>query len=231
MDILALTNTLKIPAYSNKRCDTIGMDSFEQCFRIKHFTNYPKFDYHFNSLGYRTSEPETWTGREILVIGDSFTLGLGCAADDIYSTKLQHTLNYPVLNFSLNGASNDWIARRFCDLLNFFDPPAVVIHYTFSHRREQDRSDWFDDERTLCEPTHSDTENFDNWQTNYQTICATGCNLVHSFIPNWHTQKVDYTGMVAPISMLDFARDSFHYGPKTHLYLTTLLADELRRFL
>jgi hypothetical protein len=139
-----------------------------------------------------------------------------------------------VLNFSLNGASNDWMARKLQQLLTVFQPRAIIIHYTFSHRRERPQTDWHDDERTECEPFYSSKENYQNWLTNFNTIQSLSGNikLIHSFIYNWHDQPVDYlklgNDVIPPITQLDFARDGFHYGPLTHRALadqiTSLLA-------
>ena len=232
MDRNSFYKTIKIPSYSDLTCSALGLDSPDHCFDQKHYKQYPQFEYKFNSLGYRTVDPTTWTGKEILVLGDSFTLGLGCSAEDIYTSQLEKTLNYPVLNFSLNGASNDWINRKLGQLLEFFDPPAVVVHYTFSHRRECPREDWFDDERTMCDPLPSAAENYNNWHENFKSICNQNCNVVHSFITDWHPEPVSYDNkMIPPIKKIDLARDGFHYGPRTHQAITNLLADELRQFL
>lgn len=53
-----------------------------------------------------------------------------------------------------------------------------------------------------------------------------------SFIPNWHTEPIDYALMprlvIPPIKVSDVARDGFHYGINTHRMIaqqfTTLLA-------
>jgi hypothetical protein len=224
-----LAQTVSIPYYANMVCNTIGLDSLEHCFDKNYFKSYPSdIVYKFNSMGYRTSEQ--YTGNEILAIGDSFTVGLGVNVEDTWPAQLSAMLNYPVLNFSLNGASNDWIARRAVELLEFFNPKALIVHYTFSHRRERSFPDWQDDERTECEPGYTDKENLINWQENFKKINNLTVPIVHSFIPNWHNQPVDLwiTNVIQPTNQIDRARDGFHYGTQTHLMLakqiTNLLA-------
>jgi hypothetical protein len=224
---------LKIDRYANLVSDTLGMDCEQHCFNPLYYRQYPhQVLYQFNELGFRTQSPNQMQGNEILAIGDSFTLGLGVAQCHTWSAQLAQELNYPVLNFSLNGASNDWMVRKTSQLLTVFSPRCIVVHYTFSHRRERPFPDWHDDERTECEPLYSDQENYQNWQQAFDYFSSLGVPVVHSFISDWHTQPVDYAQLpgkvISPMSKIDLARDGFHYGVETHRRLakkiTSLLA-------
>jgi hypothetical protein len=210
-------------------CSELGLDSAR--YAGKRFDQYGTVQYKFNSLGFRTHELGELDSESVVVFGDSFTLGLGVNASERFSDIMQQQLNRKVFNISLNGASNNWIARRVADVLELVTPWAIVIHYTFSHRREHADTSWHDDERTLCEATHSDQENYASWQQNFESISKQSCKIVHSFIPNWHPGKVEYPVMqnlLLPCTIQDRARDGFHYGIKTHQYLaqqfTSLLA-------
>jgi hypothetical protein len=214
--------TIGIPDYANMSCDTLGLDSLEHCFDKQHFLSYGPVLYDFNELGYRHSNHLAYCGDEILAIGDSFTLGLGVNQSDTWPEQLSQLLDYPVLNFSLNGASNDWIARKTELLLKYFSPRCVIVHYSFSHRREGKQSDWTDAERTLCDANHSDQENQKNWQSNRDRLiqaCGT-TPLIHTAIVNWHTESIP--GVLVP-AQTDWARDRFHYGPITHRQFATSL--------
>jgi hypothetical protein len=227
---------INIPFYANLQTNTLGMDSKQHCFNAELFDASPPVSYQFNQVGFRTHSIDHFDPNAILVLGDSFTLGLGVNGADRFSDIIEQRTGHQVLNFSLNGASNDWIARKLQQLLTVFQPRAIVVHYTFSHRRERPNLDWLDDERTECEPFYSGQENFDNWTANFNRICvlAKDTKLVHSFIPIWHDKSVGYTrfgnNVLAPCPQLDCARDGFHYGPLTHQLLadkiTSLLADE-----
>jgi len=223
---------IAIPYYQGMQCSEFGMDSRAQCLDKKWFDQYSDtVSYQFNSVGYRTHE--SIDPGCVLVIGDSFTLGLGVNAEQRYTDILEQQLGHQVANFSLNGASNDWIARKLSQLLTILQPRAVIVHYTFSHRRERPHPDWHDDERTECEPFYSSDENFDNWMTNFSLICKVTGNikLIHSFIPNWHDQEIDYDklgkNIIPPIPMLDRARDNFHYGLRTHRALAAAITNLL----
>ena len=224
---------IHIPFYANLQTDSLGMDSRAHCFDHRRFDQHPPVSYQFNQVGFRTHSVDKFEHNAILVLGDSFTLGLGNNTQERYTDLLEQQLLHQVLNFSLNGASNDWIARKLQQLLQLFQPKAIVIHYTFSHRRERPQPDWHDDERTECEPLYSSEENYQNWFTNFQTIQALAgdTKLVHSFITNWHDQPVDYAelgaDLIPPMTQLDFARDGFHYGPRTHLELANKITSLL----
>lgn len=225
---------IAIPFYVNLQTASLGIDSVDHCFDRQRFDRHPLVHYEFNSIGFRTHPVDQFQSNAILVLGDSFTLGLGNNIAERFTDILEKQLSHQVLNFSLNGASNDWIARKLQQLLKLFQPRAIVIHYTFSHRRERPRTDWHDDERTECEPFYSPQQNYQNWFINFNTIQALAgkTQLIHSFICDWHDQPVDYstlgTNIILPLAKLDLGRDGFHYGPQTHQALadklTTLLA-------
>ena len=227
--ICPLKQNISIPSYANLRCNTLGLDSIEHCLRKSHYESFGDVNYLFNELGYRMGSQ--YHQNSILAIGDSFTLGLGVNVDDTWPVQLSKILNYPVLNFSLNGASNDWIARRTSELLEFFSPKAVIVHYTFSHRRENENTSWHDDERTECDAVHTEIENYNNWKTRFLQICNLNVPVVHSFIPNWHTSSIDYsvmgTNVMAPMPKIDLARDGFHYGIATN----QLVAEKIAKLL
>jgi lysophospholipase L1-like esterase len=232
---------ISIPFYANLQTDILGMDSKEHCFGPELFDTWPPVTYQFNEIGFRTHSVNQFKSDAILVIGDSFTLGLGVNSVDRFSDVIEQHTGHQVLNFSLNGASNDWISRKLQQLLPLFRPRAIIVHYTFSHRRERPFEDWHDDERTECEPFYSSEENYQNWLTNFDNIykLAGDTKLIHSFITNWHDIYIDYQqfgpNILPPQTQLDYARDGFHYGSRTHRLIadkiTSLLGDELHQSL
>jgi hypothetical protein len=213
-----LEQDLKIPRYADLKCESLGHDSLANCFDRNLFESFGTVSYQFNEIGYRTKSVKKFTGREILAIGDSFTLGLGVNAVDRWSDQLEILTGLSVLNFGLNGASNDWIARRINSLLNWFSPTYIIVHWSFSHRREAKQPTWFDDERTECKPVYTSQENFNNWLHNFQIIHYE--KILHTAIPGWH-DDFDYHlwPVIKPIQPIDLARDGFHYGPLTHRLL------------
>ena len=225
---------LQITKYANYQTQFLATDFENCCFNKKHFHSFPyQVDYHFNSLGYREYPIEKYQSDCIIVVGDSAVMGIGLPFELTLAKQIENFCNHQVLNFSMCGASNDWIHRKLKIILKYFQPKAVIIHYTFSHRREHSNHTWTDDERTLCDPFHSSDEKYQNWLDNHQQInmMLEKIPACYSFIPNWHDKPISYNNFLEPIKVIDKARDYFHYGPKTtrllakmiHSKLTTLL--------
>lgn len=130
-----------LPSYQNKIYVELGMDDYKFCIDKKHFISYPyNIRYKFNDRGYRDLDwPEDidQLKRAIWCIGDSFTLGLGSPLEHTWPYLLQKETNRRIINVSLNGASNNWISRKTLDILNIICPDTVVIHWSYTHRREK----------------------------------------------------------------------------------------------
>jgi hypothetical protein len=136
---------LVIPELANQFCLHSGIDSLEQCLDKKHFKSYAyDLHYHFNSRGFRDAEwPDTpiELKNSIWCVGDSFTVGIGSPRSHTWSYLLQEVTKKTTVNVSMNGASNNWIARRTCEILKNIQPDLVVIHWSYDHRRELSEGD------------------------------------------------------------------------------------------
>jgi hypothetical protein len=232
---LTFLQSLCISRYANITCDEFGTDTLKTCYNKHHFKSYPhKITYQFNEIGFREKSISEFRGDEILAIGDSGVLGIGLPAHFAWPAVVSNKLNYPVLNFGLAGASNDWMVRKTKDLLQWFKPKAIVVYYTFSHRRERPNHDWSDDQRTECEALYSDEEDYQNWKQAFDYFSSLPVPVVHGFGYNWHPHPVDVSGLgltvPPPINVIDRARDGFHYGIATSQSvaekITSLLAAE-----
>ena len=131
-----------LPSRQNQICAESGMDSLDGCPDKKHFKNYPhKIEYRHNSRGFRDTEwPDTITELQdsIWCIGDSFTVGLGSPLTHTWPNILQNKLNRRCINVSLDGASNNWIARHARAIINEIKPKNLIVQWSYSHRREAD---------------------------------------------------------------------------------------------
>lgn len=114
------------------------MDSIEHCFDVRHFQNYPfDIEYRYNSRGFRDSEwPDDLTDT-IWCMGDSFTVGVGQPFAHIWPQVLSKHSHKRTINFSMDGASNNWIARRTLDIIRMVDPKNIVIMWSYVERRER----------------------------------------------------------------------------------------------
>jgi hypothetical protein len=113
------------------------MDMPEHCWQPQHFNTYPHtVIYQFNSRGFRDDEWPQDLDQAIWCLGDSFTVGFGSPREHTWPWLLgEHTL-LRTINISMDGASNDWIARRGCQILSAVKPELLVIQWSYTHRRE-----------------------------------------------------------------------------------------------
>jgi len=96
-------------------------------------------EYKYNSWGYRTKEFSKLNDDYILVLGCSFTEGIGLHYDDIWSTKLAKELNMDVFNLSIGGSGSDVTFYNTILFHNFLLkngklPKYVVYQWTFENR-------------------------------------------------------------------------------------------------
>lgn len=178
---------------ANQRWQYSGIDSPENCFDKKHFESYPHdIEYLFNSRGYRDQEWPTELAQlksAIWCIGDSFTVGLGLPETYTWPNMLQQAVRTRTINVSMDGASNDWIARKTIDVLQQISPRTIVIHWSYIHRAELDDVTLSDEDRRL----HFDNSTFLETESKLKFIdlvkqvesAKQSTNVIHSFIPNF----------------------------------------------
>jgi len=148
----------------NARWDYSGMDSIEDCFNKKHFKNYPHtVKYVYNSRGFRDAEwPESIEELKnaIWCIGDSFTVGLGSPLEHTWPYLLQQQTGRRCINVSMDGASNDWIARKTQAIIKEINPTDIVIMWSYTHRRENKNLLLSDESRRIWAVPDGDIVNF-----------------------------------------------------------------------
>jgi hypothetical protein len=137
-----MLNSTKIISRQNESSEFSGMDCFEHCFDKKHFQSYPyTISYQYNSRGFRDAEwPSEHLEEAIWCIGDSFTSGIGLPWAHTWPQILQKKTNCRTINISLDGASNNWIARHANEIIKEIQPKYLIIQWSYSHRREADIS-------------------------------------------------------------------------------------------
>ena len=129
-----------LPTRQNQIWTESGIDSLDDCLDKKHFKSYPyPIEYRYNSRGYRDAEwPEDVSELEnaIWCFGDSFTVGIGSPVEHTWAHLLQQHTNRRVINISMDGASNNWISRKAVEVLQLIKPKIIILHWSFTHRRE-----------------------------------------------------------------------------------------------
>jgi hypothetical protein len=128
---------LYLPSRVNQHWLESGIDSLELCPNREHFLSYPhKVEYHYNSRGFRDAEWPDDLSDVIWCIGDSFTVGIGSPLEHTWPYMLQQRLRRRVINVSMDGTSNNWIARIAVAILTQFPQANIVVQWSFLHRRE-----------------------------------------------------------------------------------------------
>ena len=117
-----------------------GMDCFDDCRDKDWFKKYPHaVEYNYNSRGFRDAE---WPDcaqelkQAVWCIGDSFTVGLGSPRSHTWPHVLAESTATRTINISLDGASNNWIARQALKIVKAVQPRVIVLHWSYLHRRE-----------------------------------------------------------------------------------------------
>jgi len=176
---------------ANKIWNYSGIDSPSNCVDKKHFNNYPyPVDYRYNSRGFRDAEwPElTELVNSIWCVGDSFTVGLGAPYSHSWPSVLKSVSKKNTINISMDGASNDWIARRVLSILSTVSPQNIVIQWSFFSRVESTDTTLSDEDRRKQFDNNdiSVRNQFDNFKKNFLLIesAKSKTNIIHSFIPN-----------------------------------------------
>lgn len=174
----------------NKIWNYSGIDSPSDCLDRKHFDNYPYLvDYRYNSRGFRDLE---WPEMSVLVdsiwcVGDSFTVGIGAPYNHTWPAVLKSVSKKNTINVSMDGASNDWIARKTLSILDAVSPKNIVIQWSFFSRAESTITTLSDEDRRK-QFNHNDISlrnQFDNFKKNFLLIesAKSKTNIIHSFVP------------------------------------------------
>lgn len=128
---------LFLPSLAGAVSEYSGLDTLERCLDRDHFVSYPyQILYRYNSRGFRDKEWPDQFDHVIWCVGDSFTHGLGVPQSHAWPAVLQRRTVRRCINVSMDGASNNWIARTALAILKEFPTADIVVHWSFLHRRE-----------------------------------------------------------------------------------------------
>ena len=225
----------------DEECEFSGIDCEEHCFSPAHFKNYPhKISYKFNSRGFRDSE---WPQDHLLssavwCLGDSFTVGIGVPYEHTWPYLLQQKLNQRTINVSMDGASNDWIARRAKQILDQLAPRNMVVMWSYVHRRENPDNSLADEDRLMFCDARRDSDSVDdraNLQVCRTQLQDTRSHVIEAAIPNFCVfashetakERDNVCGGILMIHQLDLARDGHHFDILTAEHFVQALLPRL----
>ena len=215
-----------------------GIDSIRDCLNQAHYRAYPhKVSYQFNSRGFRDQEWPDDVKSAIWCLGDSFTVGVGSPINHNWTRQIELTCKNPTINISLDGASNDWIARQARNIIRAVQPRNMIIMWSYMHRREDTDSNLSDEDRRISN-LYGATELDDqiNFRTCISSLEGSSTNIVHFIIPfayagaqnNSTIPSEDWLPRyVNKVIQLDFARDGHHYDILTSQWIAQQAASAL----
>lgn len=132
-----ILSSFRIADYYNWQGLYSGFDSE---WRAERISPYPyAVEYKFNSRGFRDREwPNPIAEDTIWCFGDSFTAGIGSPVEHTWHWQLELAAGRPAITVAMDGASNQWLARKIHYLLRYLQPRNIVVHWSYLHRREAD---------------------------------------------------------------------------------------------
>lgn len=185
-----ILNDLVLSTRANQRWYSSGIDTEEKCLDLDHFRRYPfHIDYAYNSRGFRDREwPESQQDlREaIWCVGDSFTVGIGQPLTHTWPYLLERATQRRTINVSMDGASNEWIARRSRQIQCVVQPQHMILMWSYPNRRESVDHDSTDEDRRVWTDLHSSyLQDLENLQRCQKSLERTGYTKIIDFIvPN-----------------------------------------------
>lgn len=166
-----ILESIKIPDMSGVILSTMHLDTIDRCLDRQHYLSYPyTVNYQFNSRGFRDREWPNDLHGSIWCIGDSFTIGMGAPIEHSWPWLLEQLVGIRCINVSMDGASNDWIARHAVKVLTEIRPRYLCIMWTYLHRRENKHQGIDDRERRLHYTFSTYQEDLQNFLDNYNLI-------------------------------------------------------------
>jgi len=133
-----LLPNLVLPIRANQCWQESGIDTLAKCHNKQRFLQYPdKIEYRYNSRGFRDQEWPDDLKSAIWCIGDSFTSGIGTSYEHIWPQKLSSITERRIVNVSMDGASNNWIAQRVLEISEHINPDNIVVMWSYVERREK----------------------------------------------------------------------------------------------
>jgi len=177
-----------LPSRANQHWLYSGQDHPDHCHDKRHFNAYPgSIEYVYNSRGFRDSEWPADLSNVVWCLGDSFTVGVGSPITHTWPYLLGQALNQHCINVSMDGASNEWMARRAVQILKTLSPKTLILHWSYIERREHPNADLNDEQRRLshCPDEIDIMECLANFQQclNLVEKHKEHTRVVHSLIP------------------------------------------------
>lgn len=187
--------------------------------------------FEFNSRGFRAPEFDTidWA-NSVVVLGDSFTSGVGNLIEDIATTLLQDMLGMPVINLGISGSGIDVACWNSLLLHETYPcPRAVVQLWSGIHRYAEVKADqinhFMPHERAFCTRKH-------NWKERNKMYVLADRVLWKDKLPYYEASMFDCAASALDVDFLktlDLGRDLAHWGPESNIVVAETIATNLKK--
>lgn len=203
----------------NKRLIYSGIDSPDNCYDSKWFKKFTnKIYYNFNNWGFRDID-QTNIANKFIIIGDSFTVGLGQTYEETWAVKLENLLGENIIKLAVDGASNQWMSLvydRLPDIKHCFIMISFVARYTEIHDNYVvHKHTSFESPEILYDKTKNLIKKFSNYSVSAVPNFDFSVNQFpkDNFIK--YERLVNGTSLKELKNRNDLARDGFHFGNQT----------------
>ena len=167
-----------------------GIDSVEFCKDHQHFEKFSlPISYTYNDRGFRDLEWPTCLQQSIWCIGDSFTVGLGLPFELTWPQQIRTNLNVDTVAVAMDGASNQWIARKACRVLEQIRPKHMIVMWSYFHRRESSNQTLTDMSRRIHYSGPDQlTIDYDDFENCVKLVNDANKDtaIIHMIIPDCH---------------------------------------------
>ena len=237
MDFL-LSETLN--EYKNKTLTWWGMDSLENYTSHDNLYRPEDFNYKFNEHGFRCGIFENIKENGIIYIGCSHTEGQGLPTTDTWAYKLHQKFNdISYYNLAKSGTGIEFISKTLYHYIPIFKPKYIFLQCPDYHRRnfmfnnkaesrfsttlilkDLKDNDLFLDKSYAIDKFAESLKIVDLLSQLYNTKVIF-CPLFKyiSIVARKISKDNNFKNFIftnAEMKIIDYARDSFHYGPKSH---------------
>lgn len=227
-DHLLILPDLVLPSLVNLHRQYHGMDCFMRCRDRNHFKNFPyPIEYRFNSRGFRGAEwPKSMPELQdaIWCIGDSYTTGIGSPLSHTWPFRLGAKINKPVLNVSLAGCSNEWIADTVERVAAAVNPRHMVIMWSLTRRRQHPDTSLSPEDRRLPYSNSQVDEDWENFLHCKKRV-DTAINALQFAIPEFHAGIAHLTRLWNDIRGPDWPEEPPTFMEELHRLPTAVLAE------
>jgi hypothetical protein len=183
----------QLSSRADQRWKYSGIDSLALCRNQQYFLSYPySVEYVYNSRGFRDQEwPESLEElkNSVWCVGDSFTVGIGQPFAHTWPQILSACAHQRTINVSMDGASNDWIARKVQRIIDVIDPKNIAVMWSYTHRRELDNAQLDDEQRRTYCSSESVKDDYLHWLNLLENLQTGNTKIIHSTIPDFHPTR------------------------------------------